>query len=241
MTAHQQKKHHSIRSFDGHRRRAKQKLAIAGVDNLFDYEIVELMLFLIFKRQDVKQLAKDLLNKFKTIDGILNAPKKQLLEMKGIGPSTIEAIQIISGVTKAALKSKIMKKSSIENFDDVIAYCKINMKHLVAEELRIIFLNTLNAVIADEVLQAGDIDSISIHPRNIIGRCIEIGAKGIILVHNHPSGDPTPSANDVYTTKRLRKTARMLDIDLVDHIIIGGDKYISFSILGLLDDFMDDD
>jgi DNA repair protein RadC len=218
----------------GHRQRAKRKLTTVGHDKLLDYEIVELMLFLVFKRVDVKQLAKVLIERFKTIDGILNAPKKQLLAIDGIGPGTVDAIQIINSVVKASLKSRIMKRDSIECFEDVVAYCRANMKHLVSEELRVIFLNVNNEVIADEVLQEGDIDSVEIHPRNIIGRCIDNGAKGLILVHNHPSGDPTPSSGDIYTTKRLKEAAGVLDIDIIDHIIIGGDRYISFKTLNLL-------
>ncbi|MDR1609494.1 MAG: DNA repair protein RadC [Holosporales bacterium] len=219
---------------EGHRKRAKHKLETVGHDNLLDYEIVELMLFLIFKRKDVKQLAKILIERFKTIDGILNATKNQLLSVEGVGPSTVDAIRIIDSVVKSSLKSRIMKRDSIECFDDVVAYCKANMKHLVAEELRVIFLNETNCVIADETLNEGNIDSVTVNPRNIIGRCIDNGAKGIILVHNHPSGDPTPSANDIYTTKRLKEVTRLLEISIVDHIIIGGDRYISFKSLGLL-------
>ncbi|MDR2459146.1 MAG: DNA repair protein RadC [Holosporales bacterium] len=219
---------------EGHRKRAKHKLSTIGHNSLLDYEIVELMLFLIFKRKDVKQLAKILIERFKTIDGILNATKHQLLGVEGVGPSTVDAIKIIDSVVKSSLKSRIMKRDSIECFDDVIAYCKANMKHLVAEELRVIFLNASNCVIADETLQEGNIESVIVSPRNIIGRCIDNGAKGIILVHNHPSGDPTPSANDVYTTKRLKEAARLLEVDIIDHIIIGGDRYISFKSLNLL-------
>jgi DNA repair protein RadC len=174
------------------------------------------------------------MERFKTINGILNATKHQLLTIKGIGPSAVDAIRIIDSVVKSSLKSRIMKRDSIECFDDVIAYCKINMKHLVTEELRIIFLNAANCVIADEILNEGNIDSVVVNPRNIVGRCINNEAKGIIIVHNHPGGDPTPSANDIYTTKRLKEAAKLLDINIVDHIIIGGDRYISFKALNLL-------
>lgn len=219
---------------EGHRKRACNKLINNGVDSLYDYEIVELLLFLIFKRKDVKPLAKDLLERFKTIDQILNASEKELLEMKGIGKSTVTAIKIINSITIASLKSKIIKKDHINCFEDVINYCKLNMKYLVSEELRVLFLNSINEILADEVLQKGDIDSVDVYPRNITKRSLDLGAKGIILVHNHPSGDPTPSANDIYTTNLIRKALKIFDIKLQDHIIIGGDRFISFSALNLI-------
>ncbi|MDR0942212.1 MAG: DNA repair protein RadC [Holosporales bacterium] len=218
----------------GHRKRACDKLIKAGYENLFDYEIVELMLFLIFKRKDVKPLAKTLINKFRTIDGVLNATMEQLLEVEGVGENAFRAIKIINGIVKASLKSRIMKRDSIECFEDVISYCKVNMKHLVIEELRVIFLNAVNEVIADDVLQEGDIDSVEICPRSIMKKCLENGAKGVILVHNHPSGDPTPSVNDVYTTMKIKEAANTLGIVIVDHIIIGGERYVSLKTLNLL-------
>ncbi len=219
---------------EGHRKRACEKLINNGVDSLYDYEIVELLLFLIFKRKDVKPLAKKLLERFNTIYEILNASEEELLEIKGIGKSTITAIKIINSVFIAALKSKIIKKNHINCFEDVINYCKLNMKHLVSEELRVLFLNSINEILADEVLQKGDIDSVDIYPRNITKRSLDFGAKGVILIHNHPSGDPTPSANDIYTTNLIQKALKIFDIKLQDHIIIGGDRFISFSALNLI-------
>jgi DNA repair protein RadC len=220
---------------DGHRTRARNKLINSGHQNLCDYEIVELMLFLIFRRKDVKPLAKTLINKFKTIDKILDAHTEELLKIEGIGESSVHAIKIINGIVKASLKSKIVNTSTIECFDDVIDYCKVNMKNLVSEELRAIFLNSINRVVADDIVQNGDIDSVNICPRNIIKKCLNHGAKAVILVHNHPSGDPTPSVHDVYTTKKIVDALNVFDIKLHDHIIIGGDRYISFKTLNLLE------
>jgi DNA repair protein RadC len=201
---------------------------------MLDYEVVELMLFLVFKRQDTKPIAKALIEKFGTIDRILSASKEDLLSVHGVGEGAVYAIKIIDTVLKAALQSKIIKKSIIECFDDVLKYCKTNMKHLTSEEFRILFLNGVNEVIGDEVIQKGTVDSVGICPREIVKRCIEKGAKGFIIVHNHPSGDPTPSVNDVYVTKRIKKAADVFGIDLHDHIIIGDNKYISFRTLELL-------
>ena len=220
--------------YKGHRKRAKERLIKFGIETLRDYEIVELMLFLIFKRKDVKPIAKRLLNRFGTIDGILNATFQELTKIEGIGISAFNAIKIINGIVIAAVKSKVIKKKHINCFEDVISYCKLNMKYLVAEELRVLFLNTVNEIMADEVIQKGDLNTVSIYPRMIVKRCIELGANGVILVHNHPSGDPTPSSDDVFTTDKIYKALETLDISLQDHIIIGGDRFVSFKALGIL-------
>lgn len=220
--------------YEGHRNRAREKLLTFGAENLRDYEITELMLFLIFKRKDVKPLAKDLLDKFKTIDKILDAPKSELMKVGGIGEKSSEAIKIINAIVIASTKSKVTKRLHLNCFDDVISYCKVNMKNLIAEELRVIFLNAINEIITDEVMQKGDVDSIGIYPRMIAKRCLELGAKGIIIIHNHPSGDPTPSQEDVLATNLVCEALNVFDIKVQDHIIIGGDRFISFKTLGIL-------
>ena len=218
----------------GHRQRAREKLLKFGADSLRDYEIVELMLFLIFKRKDVKPLAKRLIERFKTVDKILSAPLTELTKIEGIGQTSAEAIKIINGVFVAAIKSRLIKKKHINCFEDVINYCKVNMKNLIAEELRVIFLNSINEIIADEVMQRGDINAVKIYPRMIARRCLELGANGIILIHNHPSGDPTPSREDIFTTKQISKALSVFEMFLQDHIIIGGDRFVSFKTLELL-------
>ena len=218
----------------GHRQRAREKLLKFGADSLRDYEIVELMLFLIFKRKDVKPLAKRLIERFKTVDKILSAPLTELTKIEGIGQTSAEAIKIINGIFVAAIKSRLIKKKHINCFEDVINYCKVNMKNLIAEELRVIFLNSINEIIADEVMQRGDINAVKIYPRMIARRCLELGANGIILIHNHPSGDPTPSREDIFTTKQISKALSVFEMFLQDHIIIGGDRFVSFKTLELL-------
>ena len=218
----------------GHRQRVREKLLELGSDKLPDYEIVELMLFLIFKRKDVKPLAKELLLQFQTIDKILNATKTELLRIEGIGEKTADAIKIINAIVLSAVKSRVINRNHLNCFDDVINYCKLNMKNLVAEELRVLFLNSVNEIIADEVMQKGDINIVGIYPRMITLRCLEMGASGIILIHNHPSGDPTPSREDIFTTKRIAEALAVFEISLQDHIIVGNNRYISFKTLGIL-------
>jgi DNA repair protein RadC len=218
----------------GHRKRIFQRLTKHGYVTFLDYEIVELMLFLVFKRKDTKPLAKALIEAFGTIDKIIEASRENLMKIPGIGESAVHAFKIIDAIIKASLQSKIVKKSIIECFDDVLRYCRAHMKNLTSEEFRILLLNGVNEIICDEIVQKGDVDSVDVSPREIVKLCIEKGAKGFILVHNHPSGDPTPSVNDVYTTKRIQEAAKVFNIVLHDHIIIGIDKYVSFRNLKII-------
>jgi DNA repair protein RadC len=218
----------------GHRKRILEKLINHGYETLFDYEIAEIMLFLIFKRKDTKTLAKNLIKKFGTIDRILSATKEDLLSIDGIGESTFRGIKIVNAIVMASLKGRIIKKCVIECFDDVIRYCKAHMKNLLSEEFRILLLNGVNEIICDNTVYKGSIDAVNACPREIVRKCIEYGAKGLILIHNHPSGNPTPSANDVITTKRIKEATDVFGISLYDHIIIGGDRHTSFKKLRLL-------
>jgi DNA repair protein RadC len=218
----------------GHRKRIFQKLESNHSTLFLDYEIVEMMLFLVFKRKDTKPIAKALMEKFGTIDKILSATKDSLMEVSGVGENAVNAFKIIEIVAKSLLRSRIMKKNVIGCFDDVLRYCMLHMKNLTSEEFRILLLNGVNEIICDEIIQKGGIDSVDISPREILKLCIEKGATGFILVHNHPSGDPTPSVDDVYATKRIKEAADVFNIQLYDHIIIGIDKYISFRNLKII-------
>jgi DNA repair protein RadC len=217
----------------GHRKRLHIKLEY-NYESLFDYEIVELFLFLVFKRKDTKTLAKLLLQKFKTMQGILNATKEDLLSINGIGNSSYQAIQIVRAVVRSVLRSKIMNQTIINCFRDVINYCKINMQFLRTEELRIIFLDGSNKVIADEVIERGTIDTVAIHTKGVLKKCIKYEAQGIIVIHNHPSGVAMPSQQDVFCTQKLREACKVFDVCLIDHIIIAGNKYVSFKNLSIL-------
>ncbi|MDR0630850.1 MAG: DNA repair protein RadC [Holosporales bacterium] len=218
----------------GHRKRTYKKLLNNGYEALLDYEVVELMLFLIFKRKDIKPLAKTLVEKFGTIDKILSASKDDLVSIDGVGEKTFIGIKIMETLVISTLKSRVINKCAIECFDDVIKYCKIHMKNLLLEEFRVIFLNGANEVIGDKIIHKGSIDTVNVCPREIVRKCIENGAKGLILVHNHPSGDPTPSTNDVFTTKKIKAAVDIFNITIYDHIIIGGNRYVSFKTLKLL-------
>ena len=220
----------------GHRKRVIEKLKNNGYEQFNDYEIVELMLFLVFKRIDTKPMAKQLLQRFKTIDNILNAQDEDLMKISGIGKSTCNAFKIINNIIKFVVNSRIINKDVIECFNDVINYIKLNMRDLDSEEVRLLLLNSRNIIMDDIVIQKGSIDYVEIYPQEILKQCINKGAKSIILIHNHPSGDPSPSTQDIYITNKIQEATGILNITLFDHIIIGGDKYISFRSLNLLKD-----
>lgn len=220
----------------GHRKRVIEKLKNNGYKQFNDYEIVELMLFLVFKRIDTKLIAKQLLKRFNTIDNILNAPDEELMTISGIGKSTCNAFKIINSIVKFVINSKIINKNVIECFNDVINYIKLNMKNLNNEEVRILLLNNKNIIIDDVVIQKGSIDYVEIYPQEILKQCINKCAKSIILIHNHPSGNPSPSTQDIYITNKIQEATSLFNITLFDHIIVGGDKYVSFRSLNLLKD-----
>lgn len=220
--------------YTGHRQRLMQKLHKNGYEQFADYEIIEMMLFLIFKRKDTKPLAKQLLEKFKSLDGILNADVNSLSEISGVGNATCNALKIINMLVKASLKSQLYILPVIHCFSDVINYAKIHMNNLLYEEVRVICLNSKNYIIDDKIIQRGSINSVTLYPREIIKLCLQSGATGLIIIHNHPSGDPTPSLNDQYTTNKLLQACNVLDINLLDHIIVANGNYVSFKALGLL-------
>jgi DNA repair protein RadC len=218
----------------GHRQRLIKKLIDHGSESFYEYEILEMLLYLIFKRQDTKSIAKELLAKFGSISDVLNASRDDLMQIKGIGKSTYTAFQIIMAALKAYLKNSIASKKVIYCFEDVVKYCQIGMKNLKKEELKIIFLNIVNEIIHDEVFQKGTLTKVNLCPREIVKKCIERGAKSIILIHNHPSGDPTPSAEDIFNTAKIAEACSVFGIDLRDHIIIGDGTHVSFRRLRLL-------
>lgn len=218
----------------GHRQRTIKKLIDLGPDVFYDYEILEMFLFIVIKRRDTKCIAKALLKKFGTVLNIFSALKEDLLQIDGIGESVYNAFQIVKATINLCLKDKIQKRSTLECFDNVVQYCQANMMHLRNEELRVIFLNLRSEVISDEVLQKGTIDKVGLYPREVVKKCIDKGASSVILVHNHPSGNPTPSSQDVYNTALIKEACDVFNIDLQDHIIIGNDQYVSFRQLNLL-------
>ena len=218
----------------GHRQRLKEKLLLHGANSLADYELLELVLSIAIPRRDVKPLAKELINKFKTFGGVITAPTDALQEIKGIGNTVIATLKIIEASQIKTLKDKIETTSIISSWSELIDYCKLNIGNKDTEEFHILYLNTKCHLIKDETHSTGTINTSSVYPREILKEVLKIGATSIILVHNHPTGDTTPSRPDIQITQKIKEILQTIDVSLHDHIIVAKGNYISFKMLGLL-------
>ena len=218
----------------GHRERLRDRFRASGHDALADYELLELLLFRSIPRADTKPLAKALLKRFHTIAGVLSAPEALLKELPGIGDSVASDLKVVFAVSQRSLKTEITGKEVLSSWTKVIDYCKATMAHENREQFRILFLDKKNALIADEVQQTGTVDHTPVYPREVVKRALELAATAVILVHNHPSGDPTPSRADIEMTRQVVETAKSLGIAVHDHIIIGRDGHASLKGLQLM-------
>ena len=220
--------------YHGHRERLRIRFRDNGDTALADYEILELLLFRLIPRRDTKPVAKALLDRFGTLSGVFGATPALLQEVKGIGEAVALDLKLISAVAQRTLKSEIRNKTVLGSWSSVIQYCHAAMAHEPREQFRILFLDKRNALIADEVQGRGTVDHTPVYPREVVRRALELSATAIILVHNHPSGDPTPSRADIDMTKTIVETARPLGITVHDHIIIGKDGHASLKGLRLM-------
>ncbi len=210
----------------GHRQRMIKRF-LTNSDNFTKTDLIEIMLFLAINRRDVKELAINLNNKFPSLLSLLSTDNSSLLSIDGIGEKTVSIIKLIYALIEFILKEKIEKKDIINNFQQLMNYCKIQCAEKNYEELRILYLNSKNYVITDEICSKGTVSVVNVYPREIIKRCLDLSAVSIIMVHNHPSGDPTPSEEDIFVTKNLNEKLQVLKINLYDHIIIGKDNFYS--------------
>ncbi len=220
--------------YHGHRDRLRTRYRDHGDTALADYEILELLLFRLIPRRDTKPIAKALLDRFGTLAGVFGASPTLLQEVKGIGEAVAFDIKLISTVAHRTLKSDLKGKQVLASWSSVIEYCHAAMAHETREQFRILFLDKRNALIADEVQQTGTVDHTPVYPREVVKRALELSATALILVHNHPSGDPTPSRADIDMTKMIIETAKPLGITVHDHIIIGKDGHASLKGLRLI-------
>jgi len=220
--------------YHGHRDRLRARYKDHGDTALADYEILELLLFRLIPRRDTKPIAKALLERFGTLAGVFGASPALLQEVKGIGEAVAFDLKLISTVGHRTLKSELKGKQVLASWSSVIDYCHAAMAHETREQFRILFLDKRNALIADEVQQTGTVDHTPVYPREVVKRALELSATALILVHNHPSGDPTPSRADIEMTKMIVDTAKPLGITVHDHIIIGKDGHASLKGLRLI-------
>lgn len=218
----------------GHRERLRNRFREGGETALADYEILELLLFRLIPRRDTKPIAKALLARFQTLAGVLGAPPALLQEVKGVGETVAVDLKLIASVAQRMLKSELREKQVLSSWSAVIDYCHAAMAYETREQFRILFLDKRNVLIADEIQGRGTVDHTPVYPREVVKRALELSATAIILVHNHPSGDPTPSRADIDMTRTIVETAKPLGITVHDHIIIGKDGHASLKGLRLI-------
>ena len=217
----------------GHRERLRQRLIAAGADNLPDYELVEVILFASNPRADVKPLAKDLLDRFSGIAALLSADPEALASA-GLGLAGIAALKAVREAALRLMRSELQERPVVGSWDKLIDYCTAHIAHGKVEEFHILFLDRKNVLIKHERQQRGTIDHTPVYPREVVKRALELQASALILVHNHPSGDPTPSQADIAVTRDIVKAAQPLGVTVHDHLIIGRGRHTSLRDLGLL-------
>lgn len=220
--------------YHGHRDRLRERFRQSGDQALADYELLELLLFRLIPRRDTKPIAKELIGRFGSLPEVLGAPSSRLTEAKGVGESVATDLKLIAAVAHRMLKSEIKSRPVLASWSSVIQYCRAAMAFEAREQFRILFLDKKNQLIADEVQQTGTVDHTPVYPREVVKRALELSATAIVLVHNHPSGDPTPSQADIEMTRMIVDTAKPLGITVHDHIIIGRDGHASLKGLRLI-------
>lgn len=217
-----------------HRKRLRHRFLTGGAAAMPDYEILELMLFRAVPRQDVKPLARRLIEQFGDINGVLSAPIRRLEKVEGVGPAVALELKIMETVAHRMARAKVMQRHIISSWDAVLDYCHTVMSHRETEQFRVLFLDRKNVLIADEAQANGTVDHVPVYPREVVKRALELNASAMILVHNHPSGDPTPSEEDIAMTHQMADAAKALGITLHDHLIIGKSRELSFRSQGLI-------
>ncbi len=218
----------------GHRSRLRDRFLSVGQNALADYELIEMILFAAFPRGDIKPLAKTLIREFGSLAEVLHADPAELKRIKGMGDAGVAALKVVLATSQKLLQTSTRQGPLQNSLPQVIDYCKLTMGKLKNEQLRLLFLDRKSRIIKDEVQQEGTIDHTAVYTREVIKRALELGASGLIIVHNHPSGDPTPSQADIRATRLIQSAAEKLDIKIHDHIIIAKDHYLSFRAKGLL-------
>lgn len=220
--------------YHGHRERLRARFSESGGEALADYELLELVLFRSIPRRDVKPLAKDLLRRFGSLAEVLGASPARLRDVGGLGDGAIVDLKIVEAAARRLTRGAVAKRPVLSSWSAVLDYCRTAMAFSDTERFRILFLDKRNALIADEVQGTGTVDHTPVYPREIVRRALELASTAVILVHNHPSGDPTPSQADIRMTREIVSIAKPLGIAVHDHIIVSRDGHASFRGLKLL-------
>lgn len=218
----------------GHRKRLKERFMTGGADALADYEMLELLLFQALPRRDTKPLAKALIKRFGSFSAAITAPPEALREVKGVGESVIMCFKTVGASANLLSREQVMSRPVVGSWDQLLGYLRGIMAHEQNEQFRVLFLDTKNGLIADEKQQDGTVNHTPVYPREVIKRALQLGATAIIMVHNHPSGDPTPSGADVEMTREILDVGKKLGVTLHDHVIIARSGNTSFRSMGLI-------
>ncbi len=218
----------------GHRQRLRDRFLKGGADAMPDYELLELVLFTALPRVDTKPIAKRLLSRFGSFAEVIAAPPERLREIEGVGERVVTDLKVIQAAAERFARGSVRDRPVLSSWSAVIDYCHTTMAFSEKEQFRILFLDKRNKVISDEVQQTGTVDHTPVYPREIVKRALELSATAIILVHNHPSGDPTPSRADIEMTKTIIDIAQPLGVTVHDHVIVGRDGHASLRGLKLI-------
>ena len=217
-----------------HRKRLRQRFMEGGAAAMPDYELLELVLFRAIPRQDVKPLARALIEAFGDFNRVISAPAARLAKVPGAGEAVIQELKIVEAAAQRLARSRVMQRPVLSSWDALLDYCHTAMAHRATEGVRVLYLDRKNVLIADEEQGQGTVDHVPVYPREVVRRALELSASAIILVHNHPSGDPTPSEADIAMTRAIEAAAATLDIALHDHLIIGKERELSMRAGGFL-------
>jgi DNA repair protein RadC len=218
----------------GHRARLRDRLLNGGAEALADYEVLEYLLFGALARGDTKPQAKALLARFGTLSGVLNADPALLKQVKGVSEASVGILKIAATAARRMARSEVQSQPVLGSWQSLIDYLAIDMAHLTVERVRVLYLDTKNRLILDQHLADGTVDEASIHPREVINMAVNRGATALILVHNHPSGNPEPSRADIQITQRIAEAGRLMGVTVHDHVIVGREGHVSLRAKGLI-------
>jgi len=224
----------SLPHYYGHRERLRERFRHAGAEAINDYELLELLLFRAIPRRDVKPLAKNLIATFGSFAEVISAPIARLAKVEGLGTTAITELKLVHAAASRLARGQVRKRPVLSSWSNVIDYCRTTMAFAEKEQFRVLFLDKRNQLIVDEVQQTGTVDHTPVYPREVVKRALELSATALILVHNHPSGDPTPSGADIEMTRTIVEVAKPLGIAVHDHIIVGRDGHASLKGLKLI-------
>ncbi|KAJ03854.1 RadC family protein [Sulfitobacter mediterraneus] len=217
-----------------HRQRLRARFMAGGADAMPDYELLELVLFRAIPRRDVKPVARALMDRFGDFNRVITAPEPRLRDISGVGDAVVVELKIVQAAAQRMARAKVLQKHILSSWDALLEYCQITMAHRETEQFRVLYLDRKNLLIADEEQGKGTVDHVPVYPREVAKRALELNASALILVHNHPSGDPTPSAADIDMTHQIESACDALGLTLHDHLIIGKSRELSLRSEGFI-------